>query len=243
MPASGKICFSPKFIVYVHDLQRKISFSLIYFYIFVQIRERSLPKEKFLKAKWSREGLKVIWIIFCPQVVIYSCTLRATVTVNYLSCVTGSYPSYPLEVSTDMKTPTAGFTGTDGTCPDSLMVRNSIWLLWENVIRKFSKLFSFDDFMLGNIMGNVHRWWGVFHFVCNIWQSYLLCHSHPWWPFTNNFVFVFLGTENPADDEHREQVAVEKETGGSYVVWAFPTHQRIPLLAPYLPMKWQWTAA
>ena len=26
------------------------------------------------------------------------------------------------------------------------------------------------------------------------------------------------GTENPADEEHRQQVAVEKATGGSYVV-------------------------
>ena len=26
------------------------------------------------------------------------------------------------------------------------------------------------------------------------------------------------GTENPADDEHRHQIAVEKSTGGSYVV-------------------------
>ena len=30
--------------------------------------------------------------------------------------------------------------------------------------------------------------------------------------------FLISGTENPADDESRERVAVEKETGGSYVV-------------------------
>ena len=37
------------------------------------------------------------------------------------------------------------------------------------------------------------------------------------------FIFILMalfisGTENPADDESRERVAVEKETGGSYVV-------------------------
>ena len=33
------------------------------------------------------------------------------------------------------------------------------------------------------------------------------------------FCFIFrAGTENPADDEHRHQIAVEKSTGGSYVV-------------------------
>ena len=30
--------------------------------------------------------------------------------------------------------------------------------------------------------------------------------------------YLISGTENPADDESRERVAVEKETGGSYVV-------------------------
>jgi hypothetical protein len=31
-------------------------------------------------------------------------------------------------------------------------------------------------------------------------------------------LIVYQGTENAADDESREQIAVEKETGGSYVV-------------------------
>ena len=29
---------------------------------------------------------------------------------------------------------------------------------------------------------------------------------------------MFLGTENAADEESRQKIAVEKETGGSYVV-------------------------
>ena len=30
--------------------------------------------------------------------------------------------------------------------------------------------------------------------------------------------FIWIGTENPADDESREAVAVQKSTGGSYVI-------------------------
>ena len=34
-------------------------------------------------------------------------------------------------------------------------------------------------------------------------------------------MFVILGTENAADDDDRRNIAVEKETGGSYVVSNF----------------------
>lgn len=43
------------------------------------------------------------------------------------------------------------------------------------------------------------------------------------------------GTENPADDESRQEVAVEKETGGSYVVGRnkqYLTVTRSPLKNP-----------
>ena len=46
--------------------------------------------------------------------------------------------------------------------------------------------------------------------------------SSKMYAYLYTYMALFIsGTENPADDESRERVAVEKETGGSYVVNIF----------------------